>query len=96
MERKCSCKFDCYCAHSVTRQRYVALPNPFAKAAPHSFEQNFFFLMIDHPDRLDFPGLLEIGHWFSELRNEFRLSKQEFENCNQIFREKHGNFQRLA
>ena len=43
---------------------------------------------FDSAEKLDYPGLPEYEAWYSKLKNEYVLTRKEWEQCKQTFREK--------
>ena len=43
---------------------------------------------FDSAEKLDYPGLPDYLHWYSKLKNEYVLTRKEWEECKQTFREK--------
>ena len=51
----------------------------------------FPYEWFDSPDKLDFPGLPDYPTWYSRLKGGYVLTRQEWEECNQLFQEKGMN-----
>ena len=43
---------------------------------------------FDSQEKLDYPGLPEYEHWFSKLKKEYVLTREEWKACKQTFKEK--------
>ena len=43
---------------------------------------------FDSAEKLDYPGLPEYEHWYSKLKNEYVLTRKEWEECQRLFKEK--------
>lgn len=43
---------------------------------------------LDSSDRLNFPGLPECQAWYSRLKGDFVLTREEWKECKRLFREK--------
>ena len=39
-------------------------------------------------EKLDYPGLPDYLHWYSKLKNEYVLTRKEWEECQRLFKEK--------
>ena len=39
-------------------------------------------------EKLDYPGLPDYPHWYSKLKNEYVLTRKEWEECQRLFKEK--------
>jgi len=48
----------------------------------------FPFEWFDSPEKLDFPGLPEYEAWYSKLRGGYVLTRDEWEECKRVFKEK--------
>ena len=48
----------------------------------------FPYEWFDSAEKLDYPGLPDYLHWYSKLKNEYVLTRKEWEECKQTFREK--------
>ena len=48
----------------------------------------FPYEWFDSPEKLDFPGLPEYEEWYSSLRGEHLLTREEWEACQQVFKER--------
>ena len=43
---------------------------------------------FDSAEKLDYPGLPDYLHWYSKLKNEYVLTRKEWEECQRLFKEK--------
>ena len=43
---------------------------------------------FDSAEKLDYPGLPEYEEWYSKLKGEYVLTREEWEGCQNLFREK--------
>ena len=43
---------------------------------------------FDSAEKLDYPGLPEYEEWYSKLKNEYVLTRKEWEECQRLFKEK--------
>ena len=43
---------------------------------------------FDREEKLDYEGLPEYEHWYSKLKKEYVLTREEWEGCKQVFKEK--------
>ena len=43
---------------------------------------------FDSEEKLDYEGLPEYEHWYSKLKKEYVLTREEWEGCKQVFEEK--------
>ena len=43
---------------------------------------------FDSPEKLDYPGLPEYKEWYSKLKGEYVLTREEWDVCQNLFREK--------
>ena len=43
---------------------------------------------FDSAEKLDYPGLPDYPHWYSKLKNEYVLTREEWEECQRLFKEK--------
>ena len=47
----------------------------------------FPYEWFDRPEKLDYPGLPEYEEWYSKLKGEYVLTREEWEGCKSLFRE---------
>ena len=48
----------------------------------------FPYEWFDTPEKLDFPGLPKCEEWYSKLKGEYVLTRDEWEGCQRVFAEK--------
>ena len=48
----------------------------------------FPYEWLDTPEKLDFPGLSKYEEWYSKLKGEYVLIRDEWEGCQRVFTEK--------
>ena len=48
----------------------------------------FPYEWFDSAEKLDYPGLPDYLHWYSKLKNEYVLTRKEWEECQRLFKEK--------
>ena len=48
----------------------------------------FPYEWFDSPEKLDFPGLPEYEEWYSRLKGEHLLTREEWEACQLVFKER--------
>ena len=48
----------------------------------------FPYEWFDSPEKLDFPGLPEYEEWYSRLKGEHLLTREEWEACQRVFKER--------
>ena len=48
----------------------------------------FPYEWLDTPEKLDFPGLPKYEEWYSKLKGEYVLKRDEWEGCQRVFTEK--------
>ena len=47
----------------------------------------FPYEWFDRPEKLDYPGLPEYEKWYSKLKGEYVLTREEWEGCQRLFKE---------
>ena len=47
----------------------------------------FPYEWFDRPEKLDYPGLPEYEEWYSKLKGEYVLTREEWEGCQSLFKE---------
>ena len=59
------------------------------KAYGCTAEKSLFpYEWFDSPDKLDFQGLPDYPDWYSKLKQEYVLTREEWEGCKRLFEEK--------
>ena len=43
---------------------------------------------FDTPEKLDFPGLPKYEQWYSRLKGEYVITREEWEGCERLFKER--------
>ena len=59
------------------------------KAYGCTAEKSWFpYEWFDSPDKLDYPGFPDYPDWYSKLKQEYVLTREEWEGCKRLFEEK--------